>query len=103
MNWENRDYQEIINTADCNAEVNFTGANGELRIMGWARKLIDTAWEARQKEVDEAEQRGVKKVVDEIARLALVSDDTTLKSYVVGLLAQVRSKYPKPLPSEGEK
>jgi len=63
-NMSYKNYQEIVNTTDCNAEVNFVGADGELKIMGWAKKLIDTVWEARQKEIDEAEQRGVKKVVD---------------------------------------
>lgn len=42
-----------------------------------------------------AEKAGIQKVMEEIARLALLSDDTTLKSYVVGLLSQVRQAFLK--------
>lgn len=79
--------QEIINTADCNAEVNFVGANGELRIMGWARKLIETVWEARQPEVDEAEQRGIRQVVEWLKEYAVHGGYMPLKDVLEDIWA----------------
>lgn len=48
---EAKDYQEIINTADCNAEANYVGSNGQYKVMGWAKVLIDVSCKAGIREV----------------------------------------------------
>jgi hypothetical protein len=48
------------------------------------------------------EKQGIEKVIEEMARLALISDDTTLKSYTVGLLEGLRKKFPKPTSRNGD-
>ena len=48
---EAKEYQEIVNTADCNAEVNFVRFDEELRVMGWAKRLIDVSLKVGRKEV----------------------------------------------------
>ena len=76
-----KNYQEIVNTADCNAEVNFVGADGKQRVMGWAKNLIDTAWEARDNEIKEAEQRGIQKVVDDMT-IACATGNTDMERLI---------------------
>jgi len=53
-----KEYQEIVNTADCNAEVNYVSGAGELRILGWAKRLIEAAYHSRDSEVAEARKAG---------------------------------------------
>lgn len=53
---EAKEYQEIINTADCNAEVNYTSFLGEQKILSWAKTLIDITYKA-------GEQEGIEKAV----------------------------------------
>ena len=43
---EAKELQDLIDTADCNAEVNFTRTNGSQSVLGWARKLIEISFKA---------------------------------------------------------
>jgi len=61
-----KEYQEIVNTADCNAEVNYVSGAGELRILGWAKRLIEAAYHSRDSEVAEARKAGREDVAEYI-------------------------------------
>ena len=82
---EAKEYQEIINTADCNAEVNFVGADGELKVLGWAKQLIDVSYKAglEQKCFETYEsgygvgrQAGRQEVVDYLRERIILSGQT---------------------------
>ena len=40
-----KEIQDLIDEADCNAEANFVKSDGSLGILGWARQLINTVAE----------------------------------------------------------
>ena len=45
-----RGYQKIIDTADCISEVNYVGEDRQLKVMGWAKRLIEASFEAGKAE-----------------------------------------------------
>jgi len=69
---EAKDYQGIIDTADCNPEVNYVDANGENKILGWAKTLIEISFRAGYNKslaqlvnmTEECKQIGRKEVVE---------------------------------------
>lgn len=66
MNW-----QETVLTPDLRMLLSPHQDNG----YKLANQQAEISWKARQKEVDEAEQRGIRKVVDEISKVWDMSSD----------------------------
>ena len=54
-----KEIQDLIDEADCNAEANFTKSDGSRGVLGWARKLIEVTATISFKAGQEAGRREV--------------------------------------------
>lgn len=57
--------KDIVEDADCCAEVFFTTSQGTRELLGWAKKLINTALEVQARSSDKEWIGNIKSLLDE--------------------------------------
>jgi len=64
MNKQAKTWEETVMSPEERIKFDKRFTTGSVNLRGLAEAQAKLTWEARQKEVDEAEQRGIQKVVD---------------------------------------